>query len=110
MTVEQLIEQLLRCNLEDEVVIGASYTFITAGPSPYAPVTHISKGGDWNKGKVFIGVEPHLVQLNDHQYNEFCKEIREHDWIRYDIYCGKKPRGTIPPMFNPKSPEEQKDD
>lgn len=107
MTVQELIEELLRYNLEDEVVIGASYTFITAGPRPSTNVIGTQKGFDWDRGKIFIRTEPHLVQLNNYQYGEFCKEIREHDWIRSDIHRGQKPRGVIPPMFNPTAPENK---
>ena len=107
MTVQELIEQLLRYDLDMEVHIPANYTFITAGPRPSTKVTGAYKGTDWDKGYVFIYPEAKLVQLNNYQYEEFHKCIREHDWIRNDIHKGKKPRGVIPPMFNPKPAEDK---
>lgn len=109
MTVQELIEQLMKYDLDMEVVIPASYTFITAGPRPSTKITGAYKGTDWDKGYVFIYPEANLVQLNSYQYGEFSKSIREHDWIRHDIHKGVNPRGVIPPMFNPKPPEEKKE-
>lgn len=109
MTVQELIEQLLRYDLDTEVVIPASCTFITAGPRPSTNITGAYRGTDWDRGKIFIMPEANLIQLNTYQMGEFSKCIREHDWIRYDIHKGKKPRGTIPPMFNPTPPEEPKE-
>lgn len=106
MTVQELIEQLMRYDLEAEVFIPASYTFLTAGARPCTNVTGAYGGFDWDRGKVFIYPEAKLVQLNNYQYGEFSKCVREHDWIRSDIHKGKKPRGVIPPMFNPNPPEE----
>lgn len=110
MTVQELIEQLFRFDLDAEVVIPANYTFITAGPRSSTNITSVYKGTGWDRGTVFICPEANLVQLNNYQYNLFLDEIREHDWIRYDIHKGNKPRGTIPPMFNPNPPEENPDE
>lgn len=110
MTVQELIEQLLRYDLDMEVVIPAWYTFITAGPRPSTNIRGAYKGTDWDRGYVFICPENDVVQLNEYQLNEFMKCVREHDWIRHDIHRGKKPRGTIPPMFNPTPPEEPKEE
>jgi hypothetical protein len=110
MTVQELIEQLLDCDLDAEVVIPATYTYYTVGSSPCAQIRGAQKGFDWDRGKVFIRPTTNLVQLNSYQYNEFRKCLSEHDWIRHDIHYGKKPRGTIPPMFNPTPPEESKKD
>lgn len=110
MTVQELIEQLLRYDLDMEVRIPASYTFITAGPRASTNVTGAYKGTDWDKGYVFIYPEANLVQLNSYQYGLFTETLREHDWIRYDIHKSNKPRGTIPPMFNPKPPEDKIDE
>ncbi len=105
MTVQELIEQLKRCDPDKEVLIPARKTFTTIGPIASTPVTGAYNGTDWNNGYVFIYAEANLVQLNDYQLGEFQKEIRHHDWIQSDINKGLKPRGTIPPMFNPKPPE-----
>lgn len=107
MTVQELIEQLLRYDLDMEVVIPASKTFLTIGPRPSTPVTGAYQGNDWDRGYVFIYPESRLVQLNEYQYGEFCKVVRECDWIMSDIHKGVKPRGVIPPMFKPKPPEEE---
>jgi hypothetical protein len=107
MTVQELIEQLLRYDLDMEVVIPASKTFLTMGPRPSTPVTGAYKGTDWDRGYVFIYPESKLVQLNEYQFGEFSKEVRQHDWIRSDISKGVKPRGIIPPMFNPRPPEDE---
>lgn len=110
MTVQELIEQLMRYDLDSEVVIAASCTFVTAGPRPTTSITGASKGTDWDRGKIFIGTAAHLVQLNSYQYTKFTEVLREHDWIRDDIWKGRKPRGVIPPMFNPYPPEEKTDE
>lgn len=110
MTVQELIEQLMRFDLDAEVVIPASCTFVTAGPRPTTSITGVYNGIDWDRGKLFIGTAAHLVQLNTYQYGEFSKILHEHDWIRDDIWKGKPPRGVIPPMFNPYPPEEKPDE
>lgn len=110
MTVQELIEQLMRFDLDTEVVIPASCTFVTAGPRPITAITGVYRGTDWDRGKIFIGTAAHLIQLNSYQYGLFTETLREHDWIRDDIWKGKKPRGVIPPMFNPNPPEEPKEE
>lgn len=101
MKVKELIEQLMRCNLEDEVVIKANYTFTTAGPIASTEIKGASSGFDWDKGKVIISASTNLIQLNDAQYSIFLKELYNNDWIKDDISKGKNPRGKIHPMFNP---------
>lgn len=53
MTVKQLMDELSEQQPDDEVVIPVE-TGRDLGSEPHVKVSHISRGFDWDKGKVFL--------------------------------------------------------